>query len=551
MKNSRIKKIIFATVVVMTVLAIGLALPLGTQAEDTVPSLWTDKTDYTPEETVTIFGAGFAPGPITLTVTRPDEQVDSIPDVTADDEGGFTTTYVLNGILGQYTVNATDSMGQSAQTTFTDADTGWMDPSANAADAGNGFELNPTYAYSDDSNYARNDDGAGDSHRYYNYGFNIPGCATITGIRVRLQWWLDSISGNNSMSVELSWDGGTSWTAAKKDTYESPSEHETTLGSSSDTWGHTWTPGQLSNDNFRVRLTCNSDSGSRDFRLDWVGVRVYYTVTPNANTGLMSPSANAADTGGDGDGFEVNPTYAYDDGGTGYASNTNGDEDRHRYYNYGFNIPAGATIMGIEVRLDWWLSSTSGYTNYIGVGLSWNGGTDWTTVTRNTSGEPTSESTSTLGSSSDDWGHTWTLGQLSNDNFRVRLTCISSESGQDFYLDWVPVRVYYCDTTAPTVTLITPSPLLIADADVGTGKFTVTVDYSEAMDTLVAPTIAFTPGVSSTLTLNAGSSGWTDSDTYVAVYDVADAGVNVPDVDIGVTGARDVAGNTQMWLMPG
>jgi hypothetical protein len=102
------------------------------------------------------------------------------------------------------------------------------------------------------------------------------------------------------------------------------------------------------------------------------------------------------------------------------------------------------------------------------------------------------------------------------------------------------------DTQNPTVTLITPSPLLIADADVGTGKFTVTVDYSEAMDTLVAPTIAFTPGVSSTLTLNAGSSGWTDSDTYVAVYDVADAGVNVPDVDIGVTGARDVAGNTQV-----
>ena len=48
------------------------------------------------------------------------------------------------------------------------------------------------------------------------------GCL-ISGIEVRLDWWLDRTTGTNSMSVELSWDGGASWTAMKTDTTETTS----------------------------------------------------------------------------------------------------------------------------------------------------------------------------------------------------------------------------------------------------------------------------------------------------------------------------------------
>ncbi|MFC1927845.1 thrombospondin type 3 repeat-containing protein, partial [Chloroflexota bacterium] len=88
------------------------------------PSIWTDKPDYAPEETVTISGAGFTPGPVAMTVTRPDGEIEQIPDVSADSPGSFTATYLLDGILGTYIVNATDSAGQTAQTTFTDGSTG-------------------------------------------------------------------------------------------------------------------------------------------------------------------------------------------------------------------------------------------------------------------------------------------------------------------------------------------------------------------------------------------------------------------------------------------
>ncbi len=162
-------------------------------------------------------------------------------------------------------------------------DTGWLNASAQAADSGgdgNGFEHNPTYAFADGSGYAENQNGDGDRHRYYNYGMSISSGCSISGIEVRLDWWLSTTLGDDSMSVELSWNGGSSWTAAKTDTTETTSEHTVVLGGASDTWGHAWTAGELSNSNFRVRLTSNCSGDIfcylRDFYLDWVPVRVYY-----------------------------------------------------------------------------------------------------------------------------------------------------------------------------------------------------------------------------------------------------------------------------------
>ncbi|MGE5194329.1 MAG: hypothetical protein ACM3U2_17705, partial [Deltaproteobacteria bacterium] len=99
------------------------------------------------------------------------------------------------------------------------------------------------------------------------------------------------------------------------------------------------------------------------------------------------------------------------------------------------------------------------------------------------------------------------------------------------------------DTTAPDVLSVAPGPTLVADADVGPGEFTVAVGFSEAMDVSVNPTLTFTPDVSTTLVAAGGT--WTDATHFVATYDVADAGVTVPSVAIGVSGAKDPAGNLQ------
>ncbi len=160
----------------------------------------------------------------------------------------------------------------------------------------------------------------------------------------------------------------------------------------------------------------------------------------SGNTGLLDASSDAADTGGDGDGFETSPTNAYADGG-GNATNTDGAGDRHRYYDYTISYSASCSFAGLEVRLDWLLDSTAGISS-MDVELSWDGGTSWTTAKTDTT-ETTTEHTTTLGNSTDNWGHAWTAGELGNANFRLRVTSNSDDSTRDFFLDWVPVTVYY------------------------------------------------------------------------------------------------------------
>jgi cysteine-rich repeat protein len=167
------------------------------------------------------------------------------------------------------------------------------------------------------------------------------------------------------------------------------------------------------------------------------------------DTGFNSPGAQVADTGGDGDGFELNPADAFSDGG-GYASNMNGAGDRHRFYNYNFSLPSNAVTDGIEVRLDWWLDSTQN-SNSMDVQLSWNGGTNWTSQKTNSAESTSDTNNKILGGSTDTWGRTWSVSDFDNSHFRVRVTSNSNKSERDFYLDWVAVKIYYTEPTEPTV----------------------------------------------------------------------------------------------------
>ena len=100
------------------------------------------------------------------------------------------------------------------------------------------------------------------------------------------------------------------------------------------------------------------------------------------------------------------------------------------------------------MRLDWWLSSTSG-TNRLRVSLSGDGGANWTS-TKTDSNETTSQHSVILGGDDDTWGRTWSAEDFSNGNFQVRVHSRSTESWVDFYLDWVPVRVTLgCEAGGP------------------------------------------------------------------------------------------------------
>jgi hypothetical protein len=184
---------------------------------------------------------------------------------------------------------------------------------------------------------------------------------------------------------------------------------------------------------------------------------------PSYDTGYKSPTANLAAPGGHGNGFEVNPQNAYADdsnyasdidSGTGTSTSCGSTQkDRHDFYNYGISVPGGSSIIGIEVRLDAWIDSTSGTTTRrMCVELSWDGGAHWTAAQQIASNLSTSQGTYILGGSGDNWGHTWTPSELSDANFRVRITNVSNKSSpyiRDFYLDWAAVKVYYTSYSGP------------------------------------------------------------------------------------------------------
>jgi choice-of-anchor B domain-containing protein len=181
------------------------------------------------------------------------------------------------------------------------------------------------------------------------------------------------------------------------------------------------------------------------------------TNTPSGgNTGFLSPLTSAAQTSsaGDNNGYEVTALNAFADGGgvardvnsgtNNNSSCTANSKDKHRFYDFNISLPGGATVKGIEVRLDAFADSTSNSPR-ICVQLSWNGGSSWTTA-KQASTLTTSEATYILGSPTDTWGRTWTLTNLSNANFRVRVIDVASSSGaasRDFSLDWISVRVSY------------------------------------------------------------------------------------------------------------
>lgn len=170
-------------------------------------------------------------------------------------------------------------------------------------------------------------------------------------------------------------------------------------------------------------------------------------------TGFRGPASNAAVTSGSGDnnGYQTSPGNAGADdslfavdtnSGSGTSTScTSTAKDRHTFYDYGFSIPAGSTISGIELRLDARADSTSG-TPRICAQLSWDGGVTWTAA-KTSATLTTGEASYILGGAADTWGRTWSGGDFTDGTFRVRLTNVSSATQRDFSLDYVGVQVRY------------------------------------------------------------------------------------------------------------
>lgn len=168
--------------------------------------------------------------------------------------------------------------------------TGFLSPTTNQPTVGgdaNGYEINPTNAYADDGLSAADmDSGAGastsctsprkDRHLFYDFNVTLPGSATIAGLEVRLDAGADSTAGAPLLCVQLSADGGATWTTPQVTGALGTTEATFIVGGSANTWGRTWSVANLSNASFRIVVTSVAAATDRDFNLEYVALRVHY-----------------------------------------------------------------------------------------------------------------------------------------------------------------------------------------------------------------------------------------------------------------------------------
>ncbi len=118
-------------------IAVGALSLFSPSSASASPTVTTDKEDYDPSDTVVVSGSGFGPGDLLdIVITRPDSTIitgdgtgtEGWDTLMTTGNGSFDYNYILNGILGSYTVDVYASPWNGletfdvpiATTTFTD-----------------------------------------------------------------------------------------------------------------------------------------------------------------------------------------------------------------------------------------------------------------------------------------------------------------------------------------------------------------------------------------------------------------------------------------------
>jgi hypothetical protein len=109
-------------------------------------------------------------------------------------------------------------------------------------------------------------------------------------------------------------------------------------------------------------------------------------------------------------------------------------------------------------------------------------------------------------------------------------------------------HVVLIDTENPTVeTTVSSMGALFNDADAALGTQTLTIDFNENMSGLIKPVVTFTDAnLTGSIEYNQAASSWSDTNTFVASFNVFDNNVSINAVDVQIATGMDAAGNIQI-----
>ncbi|MFA6300726.1 MAG: immunoglobulin-like domain-containing protein [Candidatus Paceibacterota bacterium] len=267
---------------------------------------------------------------------------------------------------------------------------------------------------------------------------------------------------------------------------------------------------------------------------------------------ILPHDAGVGATGGGSGTAWVNPGYVVADD-TNYATailNLYGSSESLNATNYGFSIPAGATIDGIQVSIMRKSSSLLAGNSIIdkSVRLIKNGSVVGDNK-KNSTHWATSMTAVGYGGYGDLWGATWTPADINASNFGVAFS-VETESLLDrtASVDYVQMSVFYtADTTPPTVGTVTITPSILSGGILYIGNLsTISVPVEDNLGG------AGINGASCRYSLDGGSSGW----TMLSAYDGSNCVFNGVDTSLatGSIGVNvdDSVGNigVSSWTAP-
>ena len=132
------------------------------------------------------------------------------------------------------------------------------------------------------------------------FGLNVPVDAqSIDGIKVEIEARENNVTCDAYLSTYLSWNGGSSYTAAHR-TPDGSDELPTAFtlfveGGTSDIWGRTWSASEFSDANFMVKIEGINEKDGKNVEIDYVWITVYYT--PSSANSLPVASSTSIDSG--------------------------------------------------------------------------------------------------------------------------------------------------------------------------------------------------------------------------------------------------------------
>ncbi|MGV9004261.1 beta strand repeat-containing protein [Flavobacterium sp.] len=212
--------------------------------------------------------------------------------------------------------------------------------------------------------------------------------------------------------------------------------------------------------------------------------------------------------------------------------------------NFGFSIPAGSIIDGIELEIDRYASRNTGSRNGKDnvVRLVKNGtatGTNNATATTYS----TTATTVTYGSSTELWGTTWTAADINATNFGAVLsTTIMTgfTNPTTVYVDFFRIKVYY--TAQPTITSFTPTSACVNSSATITINGTNFTGVTDVSLNGVSATYSFVSDTKITATLPNGATTGTVTVTAPAGTGTSASNFTVNPLPIiaAIVGANDV-----------